>query len=79
MEDVRRFSIGFNLEHEISKIKIPIPLTKLIKNQSYREPTLKILTPPVNYIPWDVINLQDENTTIIFVPKSFDHLDHKLD
>jgi hypothetical protein len=38
-----KFSSPFNLEHEISKIKIPIPLTKLVKTNSYRSHILKWL------------------------------------
>ena len=69
MEDVGKISSRFMLEHGINKIKILIPLTKLIKNQSHREPTFKFLNPPTNSTPFDVVNLQDENTTIIFSPK----------
>ena len=32
MEEVGIFSSSFNIEHEDSKIKIPIPLTEVIKN-----------------------------------------------
>ena len=77
MKEVGVFSSNFNIEHEISKIKIPIPFTELIKNHSYRDPTLKIMNSPTNCIPSDVINLQDENLTIFFGPKIFDQLDDK--
>ena len=40
IEEVGKFSYSFNLEQDISKIKIHIPLSRIIRNQSYREPTL---------------------------------------
>ena len=40
IEEVGKFSYSFNLEQDISKIKIHIPLSGIIINQSYREPTL---------------------------------------
>ena len=43
------------------------------------KPTLKILNSSANSIPSDVINLQDENTTIIFGSKTFDQPDDKSD
>ena len=67
------------MEHENNKIKIPVPLTELIRNKLYRESTFKILNSSVNSIPSDVINLQDENSTIIFSSKAFDHLDDNFE
>ena len=32
-KEIRRYVVGFSLEHAINKIKIPILLTELIKNQ----------------------------------------------
>ena len=77
IEEVGRIATSFNMEHEIRKIKISIPLTKLVRNKSYMELTLKILNSSANSIPSDVINLQDENTTIIFGSKTFDQPDDK--
>ena len=67
------------MEHEIRKFNIPIPLIELVRNKSYREPTLKILNSSTTFIPSDVINLQDENPTIIFGSKTFDQPDDKSD
>ena len=53
-EEVNKGTSGFNLEHEINKIKIHVPLTELIKNKSYMEATFKSA---VNSIPSDEINL----------------------
>jgi ribonuclease HI len=64
-----KFSSPFSLEHEISKIKIPIPLTELVKTNSYRSHILKWLQPSSVVDPvTDVINLQDEKPTIVLGP-----------
>jgi hypothetical protein len=64
-----KFSSPFSLEHEISKIKIPIPLTELVKTNSYRSHILKWLQPSSVIDPvTDVINLQDEKPTIVLGP-----------
>jgi hypothetical protein len=67
--EVDKFASPFSLEHEISKMKIPIPLTELVKNNSYRSHILKWLQPSsiVNLVT-NVINLQDENPIIILGP-----------
>jgi hypothetical protein len=64
-----KFSSPFNPEHEISKIKIPIPLTKLVKTNSYRNRILKWLQPSSIIDPIsDVTNLQDEKPIIVLGP-----------
>jgi hypothetical protein len=64
-----KFSSPFSLEHEISKIKIPIPLIELVKTNSYRSHILKWLQPYSVIDPvTDVINLQDEKPTIVLGP-----------
>ena len=68
-EEINKGTSGFNLEHELNNVKIPVPLTELIKNKSYREATFKSA---VNSIPSNEINLQDENPTIIVGSKTFD-------
>ena len=37
VKDAKTNSISFNLEQEVVKIEIPIPLTKLVKNQPLKE------------------------------------------
>ena len=64
-----KVSSPFSLEHEISKIKIHIPLTELVKKNSYRSHILKCLHPSFVVGPiTDVINLQHEKPTIILGP-----------
>jgi len=68
---------GFSFEHELNKVKIPVPLIELIKSKVYREATFKTFKNAVNStpIPSDEINLQDEKPTIIVGSKTFDQPD----
>jgi hypothetical protein len=62
-----RFSYSFNFESEIQKVKIPMPLTKLMKNDIFKSAILKSLqpkTPPTA----DYINLQDDKPTVTIGP-----------
>ena len=72
LEEVNKAIGGFNLEHELNKIKILVPLTELIKNKSYREAAFKNFKTAVNLVPSDEVNLQYENPTIIVGSRTFD-------
>ena len=39
--DVERVSSSFNLQNELSKLKIPVPFNELLRNNEYRN-TIKI-------------------------------------
>jgi hypothetical protein len=54
----------FNLEHEINKIKIIVPLVELMKNEPLKHSSLKVLQSPAPVISSDIVNLQDENHVI---------------
>ena len=75
LEEVNNIVGGFNLEHELNKVKIPVPLTELIKNKAYKEAAFKTFQNAVNSIPSDEINLQDEKPTITVGSKTFDRPD----
>ena len=74
LEEVNKVIGGFNLEHELNKVKIIVPLTKLIKNKAYKETAFKNFKNAVNTIPSDEINLQDKKPTIA-VGSKFDKPD----
>ena len=57
--------IPFSLEQEISKIKIPVPMTELAAQNVYRTQILKALNIEDNN---DTINLNDEQPELIFGP-----------
>jgi hypothetical protein len=59
---------GFSLENEINKIKIPMPLVELAKNLIYKKQIAKMINFSDAECYADVINLQDENPTIMFGP-----------
>jgi hypothetical protein len=43
VKKVDRPQISFSLEHELSKIKIPIPFSELLKNEPFRQSIMKVL------------------------------------
>jgi hypothetical protein len=59
---------NFNLENEINKIKIPIPLVELAKRPIYRKKIAKMISFSKYEIQADVINLQDDKPNIVFGP-----------
>ena len=76
-EEMTKSVSGFSFEHELNKVKIPVPLTELIKSKVYREAAFKTFRNVVNSTPItsDEINLQDEKPTIIVGSKTFDQPD----
>jgi hypothetical protein len=58
----------FNLENEINKIKIPIPLVELAKNPIYQKQIAKMIIFSENESQDNVINVEDDNSNIIFGP-----------
>ena len=76
-EEINKSVSGFSFEHELNKVKIPVPLIELIKSKVYREAAFKTFKNSVNSsaITSDEINLQDEKPTIIVGSKTFDQLD----
>jgi hypothetical protein len=57
---------NFNLENEISKIKIPIPLVELAKNPVYRKQIAKMINFSEKESQADTINLEDDKPIIVF-------------
>ncbi len=58
---------AFNLENEISKLKVSIPLTEIMKNISYRGQVSKML----NLDPMsNMVNVEDDQPEMIFGPAS---------
>ena len=58
---------AFNLENEISKLKVSIPLTEIMKNISYRGQVSKMLNLDPMY---DMVNVEDDQPEMIFGPAS---------
>ena len=56
----------FNIKVEIAKLKIPVPLTKLVKNDSYKAKITETLNIGEGE---DAVNLNDVQTELLFYPK----------
>ena len=65
---VDRSSSTFSLQKELEKVKIPIPLTELLKQPAYQSQVTSFMLPPeVIHIP-DSLNLQEESPMVLFGP-----------
>ena len=62
VKEVEKIS-AFSLENEISKLNVSIPLTEIMKNNSYRGQVSKILNcDPMS----DMVNVEDDQPELIF-------------
>jgi hypothetical protein len=59
---------SFNFEHEIQKIRIPVPLSELVKNEEFKSSLSKMLQSESPQPPSDSVNLQDEKPAVILGP-----------
>jgi ribonuclease HI len=62
-----RPSLPFNFESEIQKVKIPMPLTELMKNEAFKTTILKSLVPTSSPSD-DFVNLQDDKPKVTIGP-----------
>jgi hypothetical protein len=60
-------SFPFNFESEIQKVKIPMPLTELMKNEAFKAAILKSLEPKTSPSD-DFVNLQDDKPKVTIGP-----------
>jgi hypothetical protein len=58
----------FIFEHDIQKIRIPIPLSELVKHKDFKNSLSKMLWSEPSYHSSDSVNLHDENPTVILGP-----------
>jgi hypothetical protein len=68
VKEIPRPTFPFNFEHEIQKIRIPVPLSELVKHEDFKRSLSKLLQSEPSYHPTDSINLQDEKPTVILGP-----------
>jgi hypothetical protein len=59
---------SFSFEHEIQKIRIPVPLSELVKNEDFKRSLSKLLQSEPPQLTTDSVNLQDENPAVILGP-----------
>jgi hypothetical protein len=68
IREISKLTSSFNFEHEIQKIRIPVPLTELIKHEGFKKRFSELLQSKVSCLPTDSINLQDEKPAVILGP-----------
>jgi hypothetical protein len=59
---------SFNFEHKIQKIRIPIPLSEIVKSEDFKKPLSKLLQSESPQPPSDSVNLQDEKPAVVLGP-----------
>jgi ribonuclease HI len=59
---------SFNFEAELQKIKIPIPLVELMKNEMFKRDILRTLDPQSVSHSADILNIYDDKPTITLGP-----------
>ena len=62
--------IAFNVEKELERVKIPIPLLELSKNPGYKIQVTKWIQNTLVDAEGDVISLQDQKPAVVFGPSS---------
>jgi hypothetical protein len=68
IKEIPKLTSSFNFEHKIQKIRIPVPLTKLIKHEEFKKRFFELLQSEASCPPIDSINLQDEKPAVILGP-----------
>jgi hypothetical protein len=68
VREIPKLASLFNFGHEIQKIRIPVPLTELIKYGEFKKCFSELLQSEASFLPTDSINLQDEKPTVILGP-----------
>jgi hypothetical protein len=59
---------SFSFEHEIQKIRIPVPLSELVKNEDFKRSLSKLLQSESPQPSSDSVNLQDEKPEVVLGP-----------
>jgi hypothetical protein len=62
-----KISYSFNFESKIQKVKIPMPLTELMKNDILKSSIMKSLQPKTPIV-FDYVNLQCDKSTVTIGP-----------
>jgi uncharacterized small protein (DUF1192 family) len=68
IREIPKLTSSFNFEHEIQKIRIPVPLTELIKHGEFKKRFSDLLKSEASGPSTDCINLQDERPAVVLGP-----------
>ena len=66
--DVEKVNSNFNLQNELSKLKISIPFNELLRNNEYKA-TITNMVKGQGEFQSDILELTDDNPAISFGPK----------
>jgi hypothetical protein len=62
VREIQKPPSSFNFEHEIQKIRIPVPISELVKHEDFKRSLSKLLQSEPSYHSTDSVNLQDEKS-----------------
>jgi uncharacterized small protein (DUF1192 family) len=68
IREIPNLASSFNFEHEIQKIRIPVPLTELIKHGEFKKRFSDLLKAEATSPSTDFISLQDERPAVVLGP-----------
>jgi hypothetical protein len=68
IREIPKLASSFNFEHEIQKIRIPVPLTELIKHGEFKKRFSDLLKAEATSPSTDFISLQDERPAVVLGP-----------
>jgi ribonuclease HI len=68
IREIPKLTSSFNFEHEIQKIRIPVPLTELIKHGEFKKRFSDLLKSEATGPSTDFISLQDERPAVVLGP-----------
>jgi len=67
-EGIEKTQSTFNLQKDLEKVKIYVPLTKLLKKPTYKAQLSQFMHPSVSSPTHDSLNLQEERQMVVFGP-----------
>jgi hypothetical protein len=68
VKEILKPTSPFNFEHEVQKIRIPVPLSQLFKHEDFKRSLSKLLMLEPTIHATDSVNLQDEKPAVILGP-----------
>lgn len=83
--DGEKSSFAFNLQKELEKIKIPVPLTELLKQPAYQSQVASFILPPEaaltpdNIKHWQVFDDEEQMTGFLAIEGEFSNMEIDAD
>jgi len=70
---LEKFQPTFNLQKELEKVKILVPLIELLKQPTYKAQVSQFMHPSISVPTHDSLNLQEERPMVVFGPHVEEH------